>query len=268
MMIYSKFLLPVLALGLLGVFACSPTEKKDETTNKEMKIVDHHSFAQPEEAVITHLNWVANIDFENNIIEASAEYDIKISEASEKIILDIINLDISSVEDQSGNELAFTIGVVQPFLGSPLIIQISENTTKIKISYRTSPDAEALQWLSPQQTSTETMPFLFTQSQAILCRSWIPVQDSPGIRFSYNAHVTVPKGMLALMSAENPTEKSETGEYDFVMKQPIPAYLMALTVGDISYKKVGSRTGIYAEPSIIKAAAWEFEEMEEMVIAA
>ena len=268
MMIYSKFLLPVTAFGLLGFFACSPTEKKDEPTNNEMKIVDHHSFAQPEEAVITHLNWVANIDFENNIIEASAEYDIKISEASEKIILDINNLDISSVEDQSGNELVFTIGVVQAFLGSPLIIQISENTTKIKISYRTSPDAEALQWLSPQQTSAETMPFLFTQSQAILCRSWIPVQDSPGIRFSYNAHVSVPKGMLALMSAENPTEKSETGEYNFVMKQPIPAYLMALTAGDISYKKVGSRTGVYAEPSIIKAAAWEFEEMEEMVIAA
>ena len=267
-MIHNKYLLPVMAFGLLGVFACSPTEKKDELTNKEMKIVDHHSYAQPEEAVITHLNWVANIDFDNNTINASAEYDINTSNAAEKIILDINNLDISSVEDQSGNELVFAIGEEKPFMGSPLIIQINENTGKIKISYSTSPEAEALQWLSPKQTSAETMPFLFTQSQAILCRSWIPVQDSPGIRFSYNAHVTVPKGMLALMSAENPIEKSETGEYDFVMKQPIPAYLMALTAGDITYKSVGSRTGVYAEPTIINAAAWEFEEMEAMVVAA
>ena len=267
-MIHNKYLLPVMAFGLLGVFACSPTEKKDELTNKEMKIVDHHSYAQPEEAVITHLNWVANIDFDNNTINASAEYDINTSNAAEKIILDINNLDISSVEDQSGNELVFAIGEEKPFMGSPLIIQINENTGKIKISYSTSPEAEALQWLSPKQTSAETMPFLFTQSQAILCRSWIPVQDSPGIRFSYNAHVTVPKGMLALMSAENPIVKSETGEYDFVMKQPIPAYLMALTAGDITYKSVGSRTGVYAEPTIINAAAWEFEEMEAMVVAA
>jgi leukotriene-A4 hydrolase len=267
-MICNKFLLPVMAVGLLGVFACSQSEIKDELTNKEMKIVDHHSYAQPEEAVITHLNWLANIDFDTNTINASAEYDINTSNAAEKIILDINNLDIRAVEDQSGNELTFAVGEEKPFLGSPLIIQIKENTAKIKISYSTSPEAEALQWLSPQQTSAETMPFLFTQSQAILCRSWIPVQDSPGIRFSYNAHVTVPKGMLALMSAENPLAKSETGEYDFVMKQPIPAYLMALTAGDISYKKVGARTGVYAEPTIIKAAAWEFAEMEEMVIAA
>ena len=267
-MIRSKFSLPAMALAMISVVACNPTETNDETTTNEMKLNDHHSFSLPEEAVITHLNWVANVDFDKNVISATAEYDIKTSSGAEKIILDINNLNILSVEDQSGNQLEFTSGDAQPFLGSPLSIQLANNTTKIKITYTTNPDAEALQWLSPQQTSAETMPFLFTQSQAILCRSWIPVQDSPGIRFSYNAHVTVPKGMLALMSAENPQQKSETGEYDFVMKQPIPAYLMALAAGDISYKKVGNRTGVYAEPTIIEAAAWEFEEMEDMVVAA
>lgn len=264
----NRFVLPVMAFGMLSFLACSPTEKNNETTNKEMKTVDHHSYAQPEEAVITHLNWDADVNFDNKTINAIAEFDIKAAGGAEKIVLDINDLTISSVEDQSGNELAYEIGEEKPFLGSPLIIQISNSTSKIKITYSSSPEAEALQWLSAQQTSAESMPFLFTQSQAILCRSWIPVQDSPGIRFSYNAHVKVPKGMLALMSAENPQEKSETGEYDFVMKQPIPAYLMALTAGDISYQKVGSRTGVYAEPTVIKAAAWEFEEMEEMVIAA
>ncbi|MCF6352641.1 MAG: M1 family metallopeptidase, partial [Cyclobacteriaceae bacterium] len=105
-------------------------------------------------------------------------------------------------------------------------------------------------------------------SQAILARSWVPVQDSPGIRFTYNAHVKVPKGMLALMSATNPTNISENGEYDFKMDKPIPAYLLALTVGDITYQRLSKRTGVYAEPSVISAAAYEFEEMEQMVEAA
>ena len=153
-----------MAFGLLGIIACSPAEKKDETTNKDMKIVDHHSYAQPEEAVITHLNWDANIDFDHNTIKATAEYDILTSAGAEKIILDVNDLDITAVEDQSGNELDYEIGQEKPFLGSPLIIKISDKTNKIKISYTSSPDAEALQWLSPKQTSAETMPFLFTQS--------------------------------------------------------------------------------------------------------
>jgi len=266
-MIRTKLFLPTLAIGLFAVFACQPTNNTEETTELEMKTVDHHTYAQPEEAVITHLDWIAKIDFDNKKIEATAEYDIRTTEAAEKVILDINDLDIQAVEDQDGNTLAFEIGEDNPILGSPLTIKLN-NTSKIKITYSTSPDAEALQWLNPQQTSAETMPFLFTQSQAILCRSWIPVQDSPGIRFTYQAHVTVPNGMLALMSAKNPQEKNKTGEYDFVMQQAIPAYLMALAAGDISYKQVGARTGVYAEPTVIKAAAWEFEEMEKMVVAA
>jgi leukotriene-A4 hydrolase len=264
----TKTILPILAMALLTTIACNPDQEDEITTEATMKFTDIHTYAQPEEAVITHLNWVADIDFDEHIITATAVYDISKSATAKSIILDINGLEIASVENQSGVALAYEIGEDQPFLGSPLTIAISEGTSKIRISYRTSPGAEALQWLSPQQTSAETMPFLFTQSQAILCRSWIPVQDSPGIRFSYEAHVTVPEGMLALMSAKNPTARSASGEYDFVMQQPIPAYLMALAAGDISYQKLSARTGVYAEPTIIKAAAWEFEEMEKMVKAA
>ena len=267
-MIRKKFFLPVMAIGLLAMFACNPENENDKTTNTEMKFTDHHTYAQPEEAVITHLNWDADIDFKSSIIKATAEYEIKTSAGAEKIILDINGINIISVADQSDAVLNYEIGAEKEFLGNPLIIELNDNTSKIKIAYSTSPDAEALQWLNAQQTSAETMPFLFTQSQAILCRSWIPTQDSPGIRFTYNAHVKVPEGMLALMSAKNPIEKNESGVYDFVMKQPIPAYLMALTAGDITYQKVGDRTGVYAEPTIIKAAAWEFEEMEDLVVAA
>ena len=136
------------------------------------------------------------------------------------------------------------------------------------VEYKTTQGAEALQWLEIQQTADKTHPFLFTQSQAILARTWIPIQDGPGMRFTYSAQVTVPQGMMALMSAENPTELAEDGVYRFKMKQAIPAYLMALAVGNIQFESIGDRTGVYAEPSVLKKAVYEFGEMDEMLVAA
>ena len=128
--------------------------------------------------------------------------------------------------------------------------------------------ARALQWLSPEQTADKTKPFLFTQGQAILTRTWIPVQDSPGIRFTYNAKVKVPNDLMALMSAENPQARSSDGVYSFKMDKPIPAYLIALAVGDIAYQSIDERCGVYAEQSMINKAAWEFADMGRMVTAA
>ena len=260
----AKYLWAISALTMF--FACSET-KKDET-EKPMKVVDHHTFAQPDKAVITHLNWNATVDFDSKIIAATATFNISKSKGVNEIIFDTNGLNIIEVKDKLGNNLTFEVGEDEPFLGAPLIVQLDLATQEISIIYTTSTDAEALQWLNPKQTADEVSPFLFTQSQAILARSWVPVQDSPGIRFTYNAHVKVPQGMLALMSATNPTEISDNGEYDFTMDKPIPAYLLALTVGNIEYQKLSKRTGVYAEPSVIKAATYEFADMEQMVEAA
>jgi aminopeptidase N len=153
-------------------------------------------------------------------------------------------------------------------LGKALEIDIFPSTDSVTIYYQTSADAEALQWLSAQQTTGKKYPFLFTQSQAILARTWVPCQDSPGIRFSYTATVKVPENLLAVMSANNPTEKNNKGIYQFKMEKAIPAYLLALAVGDITFKSVGNRTGLYAESAIMDKATKEFEDMENMLVAA
>ncbi len=255
-------------LSLSTFFFCQCQQQQSGDINNEQTMTprDIHSYARPEEAVITHLEWDATVDFENKKIIASALYSIEKNATAKEIVLDINGLSIFSVKDGSTDQpLDYKLGDVKPHTGQSLSIALQNDTRLVHIAYETGTDAEALQWLSAEQTADKKHPFLFTQSQAILARSWIPIQDSPGIRFSYNAKVKVPEGLLALMSAENPTSKNEKGEYTFSMKQKIPAYLMALAVGDLAFEPMGKRTGVYAEPSVLSKAAYEFAETEKMM---
>ena len=257
----------IVSLALLVAACATPVQKE----NNEMNSVnDIHSFAEPNEAVVKHLDWDAVVDFETKIITAKASLTIETSEDAQQLILDSKNLKINKVTIGTDEQeiTNYSIGEEKKFMGRPIIIPIDNKTTQVNVYYQTSPEAEALQWLSPQQTADKKQPFLFTQSQAILARSWVPIQDSPGIRFTYNAKVKVLEVHLALMSAENPKEKSADGNYSFSMKQPIPAYLLALAVGDLEYEAISKRSGVYAEPSVLDKASYEFAELENMIQAA
>jgi leukotriene-A4 hydrolase len=229
---------------------------------------DPHTHAVPSEAVVRHLAWKAEVDFENRILTAKASWHIEAPGNSGKIILDVKNLVIEEVCCDNHGRTKFTLGMHDPILGQALVIAITPQTKIIHIRYKTSAEAEALQWLSPRQTAGKKFPFLFTQSQAILARSWVPCQDSPSVRFTYSADVKVPRGLLPLMSAENPQETNVTGEYHFEMQQPIPSYLLALAVGDVAFTPTSDRSGVYAERALIKKAAWEFADLEKMITAA
>ena len=228
---------------------------------------DPHSFSNPDEARVTHLAWKATVDFETKTIRATATWTIDRSDKADRIIFDTNDLNVEKVSINDNDNPEYKMEAPDSILGQALSITLGADTKTVSITYTTSPNGEALQWLSPQQADSGS-PFLFTQSQAILARSWVPCQDSPSIRFTYDAEVTVPKELLALMSAENPKEKNETGVYSFKMKQPIPSYLLALAVGDIGFKAISDRSGVYAEPSLVDTAAWEFADMEKMIAGA
>jgi len=232
-------------------------------------MTDPHSFSKPNEAVVKDLDLDINVDFSSKIISGKASYKIENISASAAIILDTRDMDIEKVtEGIDETPCVFEMGPDTPFLGKALKINISAATKYIHIYYKTRPEAAALQWLEPVQTAGGQYPFLFTQSEAILARTWVPCQDSPGVRFTYAATVTVPKELMAVMSASNPEVKSEDGVYHFQMDQPIPSYLLALAVGDIAFKPLLSRTGVYAEPVTLEKAAYEFADMEKMLDAA
>lgn len=276
MRFYHRCLFGLGVAGSLQLAACSNqsanSDQQTMTTQQNAlanEPADVHSFAQPAEAAAQHLDLDIAVDFNSKTLSGTASYLINNKTGTDKIVFDTRNLQIEKVYlGDNQEETAFELGDEKEFLGRPLFVTIKPDTKKVTIKYKTSPDAAALQWLNPQQTAGKKHPFLFTQSQAILARTWIPIQDSPGIRITYNAKVKVPKELLAVMSAENPVQKNANGEYTFEMKQPIPSYLMALSVGDLVFQKIGDQTGIYAEPATIEAAAYEFAEMDKMLTAA
>lgn len=229
---------------------------------------DPHSYSRPVDARVTHLHWEARLDFETRTIHATATWEIEQLSDANVIILDTKDLSIEAVSVDGKATTEFQLGARDEILGAPLSITIGPNSKRIAITYTTSPAAEALQWLEPSQTADKQHPFLFTQSQAILARSWVPCQDSPGIRFTYDAEVTAPKDLLVLMSAKNPFQRNDSGSYTFKMDQPIPSYLLALAAGDLQFQEISSRAGIYAEPSMVEKAAWEFADLEKMIATA
>ncbi|HEU4778482.1 MAG TPA: M1 family metallopeptidase, partial [Steroidobacteraceae bacterium] len=203
----------------------------------------------------------------------------RLDSTAAKLVLDTRDLTIRHIWWMRGDTdlvpLRFTLGVRDPMLGSPLSIDLPAEASaphfKVRISYQTRPEASGLQWVAAAQTANKTDPFLFTQSQAIHARSWIPLQDSPQVRMTYSATIHVPSGMRAVMSAQSlgkdSGELSPNGVYKFDMPQAIPSYLIALGVGKLDFRATGPRTGVFAESAIVEAAAKEFAETEQMIQA-
>jgi aminopeptidase N len=255
----------ILAAFFLTAIAC----QKKEQTEKTAVVIDEHSYSKPELAVVKHLDLDIKVDFDTQTISGKASWIIDNISKGNEIIFDENTLNITKVTlGDEEKETKFELGKAVEFHGKPLHITIGPNTTKVNIYYSTTKDAVALQWLTPAQTADKKKPFVFSQGESVWSRTWIPCQDSPGIRFTYNAKVTVPKDLLAVMSAVNPQKKNDTGIYTFKQDKAIPSYLMAIAVGDIEFQSIDNRTGVYAEPSMLKKSAWEFAELGKMVVAA
>ena len=265
----SEFGFPFLLL--LGFFLAAATSCSPESDKPlpPPPALDPHSFSRPGRVVVKHLELNLTVDFEQQRLQGKASLQIENLTRSRELSLDSRDLDIERVTlDAEETETPFLRGDTVDGLGEPLSIVIQAHTRLVHIYYRTSPQAAALQWLEPQQTIGRRHPFLLSQSQAVLARSWIPCQDSPSVRMTYGARIQVPAGLMAVMSAANPTRVSETGLYEFEMPQPIPSYLLAIAVGDLGFQSLGPRTGVYAEPELLEAAAWELADTEKMIAAA
>ena len=206
--------------------------------------VDSHTYARPEIARVVDVALDLTADFNAKTLSGTATLDILAVPGANEVILDIRNLDIQDVRDASGQPLRYVVGDDDAIKGQPLTVYFPafapNERRKITIRYSTRPDAAALQWLSPSQTAGGQKPYLFSQGQAILTRTWVPTQDSPGIRQTYSARITAPADLTVVMSADQLTPKGEAAAngmktWRFRMDNPIPPYLIAIGVGDIAF---------------------------------
>src|SRR5687767_476913 len=232
---------------------------------------DVHSYAKPSAVRVKHVDLDWDVLFDQKILKGTATLTVERSSQTEPLIVDTRDLKIerveTSVNEREYTPATFTVGTSDKILGAPLTIPLPAGATRVRIHYSTSPGASGLQWLAPAQTAGKKDPFMFTQSQAIHARSWIPLQDTPSVRVTYTARVRTPRNLLAVMSAENDARTPRDGDYSFRMRQPIPSYLIALAVGDLRFRSIGPRTGVYAEPQVIDGAARELSDTEKMVVA-
>jgi aminopeptidase N len=260
------------ALALSGAQAAhaAPDAPSPILTTPEAK--DVLTYAQPQRARVTHIDLDLTADFDRHVMRGTAALDIVARPDVGEIVLDDNKLVISAITDAAGKPLKWSVGAYADYKGAPLTVEMGA-ARRIVITYRSEPGASALGWLAPALTAGKAKPYLFSQGEAINNRSWVPTQDSPGIRQSWTARITVPSDLVAVMSGERLTPAGEPAQkgwhsYRFRMDRNVPPYLIALAVGDIRFQAIDRRTGVYAEPSVLARDAAELSDTGKMVSTA
>jgi len=273
-----------LALGwaaAVSMTGCAPADKEASapatSTPKAAAVIkpdrrhDESSYAQPDQVLVKDLALDLRLDFDARQIGGTATYRLDWKDpAATALVLDTRALTIEKVEGAGADgktfaPLQYTLADADQVLGSKLAVQAPQRNPIVRISYHTAPEASGLQWLAPAMTEGKQLPFMFSQSQAIHARSWVPLQDTPGVRFTYTAHVTSRPDLMVLMSAGNDPASVRDGDYHFVQNKPIPSYLLAIAAGDLVFRPLSDRAGVWAEPAMADRAAAEFVDTEKMI---
>jgi len=232
---------------------------------------DPHSYFDSDQPRTKHLDLDLAVDFDRRRVAGQVTLVLE-RPSSGPLDLDSKGLVIASVRTDLGRTISYEPAPEEPILGSRLRLMLPEGTERVVVACETGADAIGLQWLDPAQTAGRRHPFMFTQFQPIHARTMIPCQDSPMVRVTYSAAITVPEALTAVMSAGPKGEPigSEAGmrTVRFEMPQAVPTYLIALAVGDLTSRDLSPRARVWAEPATVEAAAWEFGGVEQMILAA
>ncbi|NWY26622.1 LKHA4 hydrolase, partial [Pheucticus melanocephalus] len=238
-------------------------------------MADPSSFASPACCLTRHLHLRCRADFGARVLRGTAALTARAErETLRCLVLDTKDVQVFKVT-VNGQDAQFAFGEKHSFKGTPLEITFPNELRRgqeaiVEISFESSPQSSALQWFTPEQTSGKKHPFLFSQCQAIHCRAIFPCQDTPAVKLTYYAEISVPKELVALMSANRDGEAPDPEDsahkvYRFSQNVPIPCYLFALVVGALESRKIGPRTLVWAEKELVDKSAYEFSEAEAML---
>jgi leukotriene-A4 hydrolase len=232
---------------------------------------DPHSYTDPSQGTTTRLELDLAVDFAARTLAGEAVLHLAEPGAG-PLDLDTRDLTIEAVLDAAGTPIPYELADAEDWMGARLTVDRPAGTAAIRIRYTTSPEASALQWLEPRHTAGGEQPYMFSQCQPHHARSIVPIQDSARVRFAYSARITVPDPLTAVMSAApgvaEAGDTAGTRVLTFEMPQPIPAYLLAIAVGNIVGREIGPRSTVYTEPEMLEACAYEFGDIDKMLLAA
>ncbi|OMJ13751.1 Leukotriene A-4 hydrolase-like protein [Smittium culicis] len=242
-----------------------------------MSSIDPNSLSNLQDVTTKSIHLDLAVDFDKKLLHGHVVLSVEaLSSNLSQVVLDTNGLSIfSAYEINNGSEsskLEFSLAEKDELYGSALTINLLSARNKgdkidIKIEYQTTDESAALQFLTPQQTRGKKYPFLFTQCQSIYARSMFPCQDSPSVKILYTANLRTPKPLVGLMSAISVSSREEDDHTVFSFEQniPVPSYLVVVAVGDLRRHELGPRTAVWAEPEMIDACAYEFENLEHIV---
>jgi aminopeptidase N len=281
---------PALILALTGAGSTASGAAAFADLEPLQAGLDYHSFANIEQFKVTRLELDLRVDAEAQVLRGVVGLAVKrLDPGATELILDTRDLNIEAVAVKAQGVLGAlskseTTWVNRPYhferkdplLGEALVIELTPSTRPtefVRIDYETSPAAPGLKWLTAKQTAGRRQPCLYSQSEPIGARSWIPLQDTPQVRMTYTATVHTSADVLALMSAKRIPDAlgrpvKHNGEYVFAMTEAIPSYLIALAVGDFKFLDRGPRTIVYADKTLLQAAGKEFADTESLLAAA
>jgi leukotriene-A4 hydrolase len=265
-----------LALATAACRGGSPRSPAHARAGAPEPLGDPHSAARPHEVRVRHVGFRWSVAPAARVLSGTATYGLERFDPEAPLVLDTRGLRIEAVEvghsPSAGHRTLARVeprdgwraashrsSASDPILGSALEVELPPGIDLVRIRYRTGPDSTGLQWLEPEQTADRRHPFLYSQSQAIHARSWFPCQDTPAVRITYDAEIEAPAALQPLMAAR----RVAPGRFE--MPEPIPAYLVALAVGHVSFQETGPRSGVWAEPSVLERASHELADVERMM---
>uniref|UniRef100_A0A671RI90 Aminopeptidase B n=1 Tax=Sinocyclocheilus anshuiensis TaxID=1608454 RepID=A0A671RI90_9TELE len=221
---------------------------------------------------IDHFHLDLKVDFEQKTISGTETIQLQcIQDGQSELQLDIHpTLSVHEITfSHNARDWTTTEFLIRDFTnyGTTLDVKFpkpfnSDDKLQLAIKY-TATDGPGVCWLEPEQTAGKLKPYVFTQGQAVLNRSFFPCFDTPGVKSTYSATVQVPDGFTAVMSASKWEQREADSTFLFTMEHPIPAYLVALAVGDLRSAEVGPRTRVWTEPCLLQAAKQEYDNVIE-----
>ncbi|HIG86761.1 MAG TPA: aminopeptidase [Planctomycetes bacterium] len=234
---------------------------------------DQHSASRPWLVAVSHVDMDLELDFEARRLHGTAVYSLRRTDPGAPLILDVAALDGISVWGPEGQPREFSLSAPQERIGQALVIELQAADQAVTVSWSTRPEGEALQWLGPEQTASALQPFMYSQGQAILTRSWLPIQDTPGNRVSWSAEVSAPRELRVVMSGEGTGAQEIPGQpgrllWQHELSLPVPPYLIALACGRLERRAISPRVAIFAEPVTIDLAADELADLDAMLATA